>query len=304
MNDDSKNTKQVKDTDAVLTDKDAAATTLNPNPNFAKPDPTTGEDEGWNSDAVGETLGEDQKTTTGYERRNWQTDDINRQNRQTTSNQNWQTNETSRQTWQSNKGSETMDQAKQTASDVASQVKQAASDTLSQAKQAMSESLGDTKRQMESTFDEQKSQAAGRLGSVANALRQTSEQLNAQNETTFAQYAQSAAEQIENWSELLQTKNLNDLVNEVQDFARRQPELFIAGSLAAGLLLGRFLKSSGSRTPSSNNSNNYNYRSSHDRGNSGRSGSKHSTQDAIARMDYESPAPQNLNVTAEDNYAR
>jgi len=324
MNDDSQNPKQVKDTDAALTDKDAAATTLNPHPNFAKPDPTTGEDEGWNSDAVGETLGEDQKTTTGYERRNWQTDDINRQNRQTANNQNWQ----------SNKGSETMEQAKQAASDVAnqvkqatsestgaakqaasdvvgqakqtvsesvSQVKQATSETLNQAKQAVSESLDDTKRQVQSTLDTQKSQVAGRLGSVANALRQTSEQLKAQNETTFALYAESAAEQIENWSELLQTKNLNDLVNEVQDFARRQPEVFIAGSLAAGLLLGRFLKSSGSRTSSYNN---YNYRGSYARGNSGRSGSKHSTQDAIARMDYESPAPQNINITAEDNYAR
>src|SRR2546423_9390788 len=67
MSDESKQTDQVIDTDAVLTDKEPAASTLNPNPHFAKPDPTMGEDEGWDSDATGNTLGEDQMTTTGAE---------------------------------------------------------------------------------------------------------------------------------------------------------------------------------------------------------------------------------------------
>ncbi len=348
MSEESKNTKQVKDTDAVLTDKDPAASTLNPNANFAKPDPTMGEDEGWNSDAVGETLGQDQKTTTGTKQHDAQT--ANNQSDQ----QNWQTGKTSDQAWSSNKESDMMEQAKQTATDVASQVKQAtsenadqakqtasdalnqakqtasgtveqakqtasdtvgqakqvASETLGQAKQAVSDSLSDVKGQLQSTFDDRKTQASGRLGGFATALRQTSEQLNAQNEPAFAQYAQSAADQIENWSTMLQTKNLNDLVNEVQDFARRQPEVFIAGSLAAGLLLGRFLKSSGMRPTSYNNDYNNRYRGNNNRknyyggGNSGQNVAKHSTQDSIARMDYESPAPQNIKINTEDNYAR
>jgi len=161
---------------------------------------------------------------------------------------------------------------------------------------------------VQATFDTQKTQAVDRLGSVATALRQTSEQLNAQNESTFANYAQSAADQLENWSTMLQNKDLNGLVSEVQDFARRQPELFIAGSLAAGLLLGRFLKSSGSRTTNYDNYNNYNDYNNRYRGNNNRRNyygqgssrpnvAKHSTQDAITRMDYESPAPQNIRVT-------
>jgi len=349
MSEESKSTKQVDDTDAVLTDKDAAATMLNPNPHFAKPDPTMGEDEGWNSDATGETLGENQKARVGYDPNAQLTDQTNRQKDQTGQQQTWQASGTNRQTEQSNKESDMMEQAKQTASDVASQVKQAtesngnqakqtasdtvnqvkqsasesvdqakqtanealgqakqvASETLGQAKQAVSESLSDVKGQMQSTFDAQKNQAAGRLGSVATALRKTSEQLNQQNEPTFASYTQSAADQIENLSTMLQNKDLNGLVNEVQDFARRQPELFIAGSLAAGLLIGRFLKSSGSRSTSHTNYNDYNtrYQGNNNRrsyygsGNSGRNVAKNSTQDAIARMDYESPAPQNIRVT-------
>jgi len=341
MSEESKSTKQINDTDAALTDKDPAATTLNPNPHFAKPDPTMGEDEGWNSDATGETVGENQGTRVGY--------DPNSQPTNQGGGQTWQNSGSNRQTESSNKESDIMEQAKQTASDVANQVKQAtenndnqtkqtvsdtvnqakqsasqgldqakqtasdtmgqakqaATETLDQAKQAVSESLSGVKGQMQSTFDTQKNQAAGRLGSVATALRQTSQQLNDQNETTFANYAQSAADQIENWSSMLQNQDLNGLVSEVQDFARRQPELFIAGSLAAGLLLGRFLKSSSSSATSASNYNDYNYRyqgnnnrrSYYDRGNSGRNVAKHSTQDAITRMDYESPAPQNISVT-------
>lgn len=349
MSEESNRTKQVDDTDAALTDKDAAATALNPNPHFAKPDPTMGEDEGWNSDATGETLGKSQETRVGYDPSSQPTAPTNHPQNQSGSEQTWQKSGTNRQTEQSNKESDMMEQAKQTASDVANQVKQAtenngnqtkqtvsdtvnqvkqgaaegldqakqtasdtlgqakqvASETFGQAKQAVSESLSDVKGQMQSTFDTQKNQAAGRLGSVATALRQTSEQLNNQNETTFANYAQSAADQIENWSSLLQNKDLNGLVNEVQDFARRQPELFIAGSLAAGLLLGRFLKSSSSSAANSNSYNDYNarYQGNNNRrsyygsGNSGRNVAKHSTQDSISRMDYESPAPQNIRVT-------
>jgi len=377
MSDESKQTDQVKDTDAALTDKDPAASTLNPNPNFAKPDATMGEDEGWNSDAKSNTLGADQVTTTGAERRveadqantrpswqsenmrGWQSGDSMRAENQTSSSnqpsgqgyqpnqQTYQASQQNRQSSQAGKGQSwqnsgtnggnTMDQAKdqakqtantvadqakqaaadaagqvkQTTNDVVGQAKQAASETVSQAKQAVSQSLDQAKRQVQTTFDERKTQAAGRLGGIATALRQTGEQLNAQNETQFGQYAQSAAEQIDNWSNMLQTKNLNELMNEVHDFAHRQPELFIAGSLAAGLLLGRFLKSSSARASRYNdynrygNSNSYTGRN-YDRSSYNPRNYRASTQDATSRMDYESPSAQNITIAnaEEENYAR
>jgi len=358
MSNESKQSKQVTDTDAALTDKDPTALTLNPNPHFAKPDPMIGEDEGWNSDAAGETLGEDATTTTAEMRgetgnntrpswqsenmKGWQTGDSMRDQSQTGNQQNRQQGQSGNQQNRQNSGTNggnTMDQtkqtvnsvadqakqtkndvvdqakqtansvadqAKQTTSDVVGQAKQAATETVSQAKQAVSESLDQAKRQVQTTLDERKTQAAGRLGGIATALRQTGEQLNAQNETQFGQYAQSAAEQIDNWSQMLQTKNLNELMNEVHDFAHRQPELFIAGSLAAGLLLGRFLKSSGSRAASYNDYNRSGYGNNYARSNYGRRSYKHSTEDAISRMDYESPSSQNISIAKaeDDNYAR
>jgi len=346
MSNETKTSKQVTDTDAVLTDKDPAASTLNPNPHFAKPDPMMGEDEGWNSDAAGETLGEDVTTTTAEMRgetgnntrpswqsenmKGWQTGDSmrdqsqtgNQQNRQNSGTNGGNTMDQTKQTVNSvadqakqttndmvDQAKQTVnsvaDQAKQTTNDVVGQAKQAATETVSQAKQAVSESLDQAKRQMQTTLDERKTQAAGRLGGIATALRQTGEQLNAQNETQFGQYAQSAAEQLDNWSQMLQTKNLNELMNEVHDFAHRQPELFIAGSLAAGLLLGRFLKSSSSRAANYNDYNRSGYGNNYARSNYGRRGYKHSTEDAISRMDYESPSTQNISIAnAEDENAR
>lgn len=311
---------QVKDTDAALTDK-GAASTLNPNPNVAKPDPTMDNkdwnsdavnksltsEEGWNSDATGSTVGTEDVANSETGRRNWQSQQSG-QNRQ--SNQNWQSdqNRQSNQNWQGNNMTEQTKQAandaKQGAKDLAGQAKQAAVETVNQAKQAVSDTLDGTREQVQSAFDQQKSQAANRLGGLATALRQTGDNLQNQNEDTFAHYAQAAAEQIDQFSKTLENKNMTELWSEVQSFASRQPEVFIAGSLAAGFLLGRFLKSSGARSSSGN------YRPSNygNQSNSGRSygqgyyGSrnvgKNSTTDAITRMDYESPStPQNIEIS-------
>ena len=228
--DDTKQSTQVKDTDAALTDKNPAATTLNPNSNFAKPDPTMGADEGWNSDAKGKTLGTQNVAATETSRREWQNTD--RQNQPTTP------------TDVKNQVKQAADEVRQGASSITEQAKQAASETVDQAKQAVNDTLGQAKRQVSVRFDEQKSQAAGRLSSVANALRQTGESLQSQNEDTFGRYAHAAADQIEQFSDTLQNKNMTEMLNEIQSFARRQPELFVAGSLAAGFLLGEYQQGS------------------------------------------------------------
>ena len=55
------------------------------------------------------------------------------------------------------------------------------------------------------------------------------------------------AEGLEQVSEALRRRDLADLVESVEDFARRQPVAFIGGTVAAGLAFGRFMKSSAAR---------------------------------------------------------
>jgi len=174
--------------------------------------------------------------------------------------------------WQ-NKVNETSETVKDTATDTAQQVKQTAVETVGaakeevkkvaatvteQAKQALGElqtevkdqalaAADQVKQQAGGKLDAQKHQAAERLAGVATALRDTGKRLADEKDDMIGQYAQSMADQVEHLSSYLRDRDINQLLGEVQSFARRQPELFVAGTLAAGFLLGRFLKSSSQR---------------------------------------------------------
>src|SRR5678815_1031104 len=85
----------------------------------------------------------------------------------------------------------------------------------SQAKQKAVETVDDVKQQAQSKLDERKQQAADRLSSVAGALRQTSQELGAQDDT-LAQYVDSFAEQVERVSSYLRERDLSELLNDVR----------------------------------------------------------------------------------------
>ncbi len=121
-----------------------------------------------------------------------------------------------------------------------------------QAKQTLTDTVDEVKQQATSKLSQQKQQTAERLSGIANALRSTGQDLHDQDETV-AQYVDSFASQIERISGYIQNRDIGELFNDAQQLARRQPELFVAGALAAGFLVGRFFKSSS--TPSYNRYN-------------------------------------------------
>jgi hypothetical protein len=121
----------------------------------------------------------------------------------------------------------------------------------SQTAQALSNAASQAGNKVVSTLDSQKNRAADGLGSVAQALRQTGDQLRNQNQgAPFNQYVGSAADQIDRLSSYLRSTNAREMVRNVEDFARRQPALFIGGAFMLGLLGARFLKSSAQTDPS------------------------------------------------------
>ncbi|MCL4267868.1 MAG: hypothetical protein KJ069_32175 [Anaerolineae bacterium] len=132
----------------------------------------------------------------------------------------------------------TMGQMQQKAGEVASEVQQQVGELSQQAKE-----------EAKSTFHAQKAVAAQELHGVAQALRQTGSQLREQDQTLFAQYSNRVADHVERASTYLEEHELDDLVFEAEDFARRQPELFIGGAFMLGLLAARFLKSSAPTRP-------------------------------------------------------
>jgi hypothetical protein len=90
----------------------------------------------------------------------------------------------------------------------------------------------------------QKERASSELGGVARALRTTGEQLQEQEQDSVARYVNQAAEQTERLSEYLSERDANELVREVEDFARNRPAVFLGGAFAIGIAAARFLKSS------------------------------------------------------------
>jgi hypothetical protein len=127
------------------------------------------------------------------------------------------------------------------AQDAKDQAKSLASDAKEQVKDAANQA----RDHVQTLVGEQKDQAAERLTSLAGALREAGRKLNeGQQAGDFGQYADRAAQQVERLSNYLRDSELRDFVRDTENFARRRPEVFLGGTLIAGLMLARFLKAS------------------------------------------------------------
>ncbi len=100
----------------------------------------------------------------------------------------------------------------------------------------------------------QKDRGVDAIGSVAQAVRSTTQKLRDDRHDALAGYLDKAAEQIETWSQRLREKDVDELIGDLQRLARRQPAVFIGSAFAIGLVGARFLRSSGQQA-------NYSYRS-------------------------------------------
>lgn len=133
---------------------------------------------------------------------------------------------------------------KQQAKDVAGQAKDQVKDLASQAKDQTVELAHQAQDQVVTLVDQQKKQAAERLGGLAGALHEAAKNLEQKDTEGFGRYAHRAADQVDRASRYLREKDLQGFVHDTEGFARRHPDLFLGGSLVAGVLLARFLKSS------------------------------------------------------------
>jgi len=90
----------------------------------------------------------------------------------------------------------------------------------------------------------QKDRVTDGLGSIAGAVRKTTDDLRETQHGTLAEYVASAADQLDHLSTRLKDRDVGDLLREAQSLARRRPAMFVGSAFALGLLAARFLKSS------------------------------------------------------------
>jgi hypothetical protein len=113
--------------------------------------------------------------------------------------------------------------------------------------QNLSDQVRETTHQAQETaktmLASQKVYAAEGLNSLAQALRQTGQSLRQQDQETIAHYATRVADQVNSLSATLRDKDFDEIVQDMEDFARRRPEVVLGGAVAVGFLLARFLKS-------------------------------------------------------------
>jgi hypothetical protein len=119
-----------------------------------------------------------------------------------------------------------------------------AREVAEQAQEKAGQALDQAQQQARSALNQQKGRAAEGMESMVQALRDTGRQLRHQEHGTMAQYTEQAADKIENFSSSLREKDVDEIVRDVENFARREPALFLGGALALGFMVSRFLKSS------------------------------------------------------------
>lgn len=140
--------------------------------------------------------------------------------------------------------SQTEKDAMDKAQEAKNKAEDATKDVAHQAKEQTKELASQAKDQARNTLEQRKSSMASELGSVAQAFRSTSQNLRQQNKDSVAQYSNKLADEVERASRYLQEKDVDTLLHDVEDMARRKPELFVGGAFAVGLLAARFFKSS------------------------------------------------------------
>jgi hypothetical protein len=90
----------------------------------------------------------------------------------------------------------------------------------------------------------QKNRATQGIGTIAQAVRSTTNDLREHQHETIAEYVTRAADQLDRLSTRLQNKEVSELFRDAQNLARRQPVMFVGAAFALGLLGARFMKSS------------------------------------------------------------
>lgn len=109
------------------------------------------------------------------------------------------------------------------------------------------ELAGRATEQGKSVLARQKDSAAEQLESVAHALHGSAERLGSEHLDAAGRTLGYAADRIGTLGRRLRTRDVDALLHDATDVARRAPVTFFAGTVVAGFLLSRFLKASAQR---------------------------------------------------------
>lgn len=112
-------------------------------------------------------------------------------------------------------------------------LKSEAADVANKVKSDTAELAEDVKRRGEQQLDSQKQAAADQAKSIAGVVERAAEELREQNQQSLAEYAGQLAGSMKSFADSLKSRSTDDLIRDTQQLARKNPTLFVLGSVAA-----------------------------------------------------------------------
>ncbi len=141
----------------------------------------------------------------------------------------------------------TTDDMKEKEKEIGKMTQEKAGQVAEQASEQATAFFGHAQEKVKQTLNEQKGRGVEELSGLAQAVRQTSQQLRQQNKAGMAGYAEQAAEQVDRVIHYADSHDVGELLEDAETFARRHPEGFLGGAFVLGLIAGRFMKSTKER---------------------------------------------------------
>jgi hypothetical protein len=130
-----------------------------------------------------------------------------------------------------------------------SETSEATRDAVHRVREEAAAVAGHAKDRARAFLDGQKDAAADHIESVSQTLHETVDRLREKSPGALSDYAERAVQGVDSLAATLREQDVRSMVRSVENLARRQPALFVAGSVAAGFALARFLKSSSRQQP-------------------------------------------------------
>jgi hypothetical protein len=100
------------------------------------------------------------------------------------------------------------------------------------------------KERLKEQVDQRSTQAGEQVNTVADDVRSVAGELRNQGKDKPAQYAEQAAERVQSVGQWLERSDGDQILRDVEGFARRNPWAVAAGGMVLGLAASRFLKAS------------------------------------------------------------
>jgi len=119
-----------------------------------------------------------------------------------------------------------------------------AQDAASAAQDKASELKDQGRSKLQEQLDQRSSDAGSQMRSVAGALRQSTTNLRNEGNASAASITEGIADRVERLGSYLEHKGGDEMMRDVEDFARRRPWMFAGVGLLAGLATARFVKAS------------------------------------------------------------